>query len=668
MAVMLTVTGMPGVDAQAAGKPAFNKKSVTLKKGKTTTLMLKNASGKVKWSIDKKKIASLKVKNKNTVQIKAKKPGKAKITAKLAGKKYICRLTVKNVSKPAEQNAVTGPTAVTAKTAAPVMTSQAGGQTMAPQGTATVPGASSTPDPASVVTETPSSSGKPVVSDMPEDTKKPETTEAPAGTKSPSETAKPSKTVKPSQTHAPSMTRKPVETKAPASSGVPQQTKAPQASPKVTEKPVMLISGAESTDQKVQKIDVYQSYRDYYIEVLGDIYSVKEVRDSIQFTYGAGDARITNEEYKQEAFQSDSVPGYYVIEVTGTVNGKTVTQTYFLIRSRQCEPPTTAQPPQMTANPEYHGGLIADAASGDDRVQAVTVYNDDERDIHFIEVFGDFKDIQKMYSSIGFSFASEDAEIVSAEYSAEAYFSDGAPGYYRIEVTGTLDGQTVTQTYFLGRVGYFDLEVMENDNAKIMDYSGWGEHLVIPAVIDGYQVTDIDDAAFAYAKGFQKVILSEGIENIGTKAFYGCDKLTSVRLPESLDSLGGEAFGGCSELTDINIPESLTDFGGFALTDTPWFDNKLTASENKMVIVNHVLIGVDYEETDVVIPDGVTVIAPEVFLICTNLQNLTIPESVNLIGEDNITAEDSVQLWVQEGSYAQSFAVKNGLSYKLLVQ
>lgn len=73
---------------QAAVK--LNKKSVTLIKGQSTTLKISGTKKKVKWSSDKKTVATVTQKGKVT----AKKTGTAKITAKIGSKKYTCTVKV----------------------------------------------------------------------------------------------------------------------------------------------------------------------------------------------------------------------------------------------------------------------------------------------------------------------------------------------------------------------------------------------------------------------------------------------------------------------------------------------------------------------------------------------------------------------------------------------
>ncbi len=100
LAAVLVFGSLSPVQTTAASKIRLNKKKVTLLAGAKVKLKLKKARKKVKWSSSRKKVASVSQKG----VVTAKKAGTAKITAKSAGKKYICRVTVKSASA----NASTG--------------------------------------------------------------------------------------------------------------------------------------------------------------------------------------------------------------------------------------------------------------------------------------------------------------------------------------------------------------------------------------------------------------------------------------------------------------------------------------------------------------------------------------------------------------------------------
>lgn len=83
-------SGFNQTKAYAAGTIKLSTTTLNLAKGKSSTLKLNNASGKVKWSSSNSKIAKVNKSGKVT----AKKIGKATITAKCNGKSYKCKVFV----------------------------------------------------------------------------------------------------------------------------------------------------------------------------------------------------------------------------------------------------------------------------------------------------------------------------------------------------------------------------------------------------------------------------------------------------------------------------------------------------------------------------------------------------------------------------------------------
>ena len=87
LVVMLLLLLMP-VEASAA---RISKRSKTLLKGQSFTLRVKGTSQKAKWSSSKRSVARVN----SAGVVKAKKVGKAVITARVGNKKYTCTVTVK---------------------------------------------------------------------------------------------------------------------------------------------------------------------------------------------------------------------------------------------------------------------------------------------------------------------------------------------------------------------------------------------------------------------------------------------------------------------------------------------------------------------------------------------------------------------------------------------
>ncbi len=119
LTLALMITMMPSVqtNVQAKGKMKLNKKKVTLYVGKKVKLKVKNKTvkKKVKWKSTNKKVATVTKKG----RVKAKKPGRATIIAKVGKKKLKCKVVVKKKKVPVTTKPVVTKPTVTTK---PVVT------------------------------------------------------------------------------------------------------------------------------------------------------------------------------------------------------------------------------------------------------------------------------------------------------------------------------------------------------------------------------------------------------------------------------------------------------------------------------------------------------------------------------------------------------------------
>ncbi len=125
LSVALILPLMGGNISEAASKPKLNKSKITMTAGSSFKLKVTGVK-KVKWSINKSKIAKLTSKKKTTVKINAKKAGKAVVTAKYTlkgkSKKLTCKVVV-NAKNIDDVTPSVAPTAVPSPTqTAPVQT------------------------------------------------------------------------------------------------------------------------------------------------------------------------------------------------------------------------------------------------------------------------------------------------------------------------------------------------------------------------------------------------------------------------------------------------------------------------------------------------------------------------------------------------------------------
>ena len=120
--------------------------------------------------------------------------------------------------------------------------------------------------------------------------------------------------------------------------------------------------------------------------------------------------------------------------------------------------------------------------------------------------------------------------------------------------------------------------------------------LIIPEIIDGKPVTSIDK-----------------------KAFYKCSSLTSITIPDSVTSFGDYAFWNCTSLTAIEVST-----GNPNITSV----NGVLFSKDQTTLY---IYPEGKKDAGYTIPNNVTRIATGAFFQCSNLKNITIPESVTSI-------------------------------------
>ena len=86
----------------------------------------------------------------------------------------------------------------------------------------------------------------------------------------------------------------------------------------------------------------------------------------------------------------------------------------------------------------------------------------------------------------------------------------------------------------------------------------------VPACVDGAPAKEIAPDAYADNTTVKEIVLPEGLERIGDRAFRGCTELREIVLPSTLKTIGDGAFEGCSRLWEAILPEGLRHIGSSA--------------------------------------------------------------------------------------------------------
>lgn len=129
----------------------------------------------------------------------------------------------------------------------------------------------------------------------------------------------------------------------------------------------------------------------------------------------------------------------------------------------------------------------------------------------------------------------------------------------------------------------------------------------------------------------KKVVIKDGVTNIGNYAFHDCFNLTSVEIPNSVTSIGDRAFSACESLTSIAIPNSVTSIGIFAFDHCSSFTS--VKIPNSVKILGGYAFYYCTSLTSIEISNSVASIGDATFSNCTSLTSIEIPNSVTSIGD-----------------------------------
>ena len=208
----------------------------------------------------------------------------------------------------------------------------------------------------------------------------------------------------------------------------------------------------------------------------------------------------------------------------------------------------------------------------------------------------------------------------------------------------------------------------------------------------------------SYGEEMIKVIIEDGVTNIGECAFYGCSRLSSITIPNSVTSIGNSAFSGCSDLTSIVIPDGVVSIGkrsfyscrnltsitfGCDLTSIGESAFSACTKINNVFITNIVawcslsfassfsFLGVDPPSPymyrlyidgviaqNLIIPNGTISISNKSFKGCSSIESVTIPNSVTSIGNDAFSSCDN--LFIVKSEITKPFNCSDAFSEKTL--
>lgn len=150
-------------------------------------------------------------------------------------------------------------------------------------------------------------------------------------------------------------------------------------------------------------------------------------------------------------------------------------------------------------------------------------------------------------------------------------------------------------------------------------------------------IQEIGEFSFARSS-VASVVLPEGVEHIGFGAFYHCDGLRDMALPDTVMCVEPKAFSHTMWVEDFlgggNVSEADDFPEGEGTSEADDFQESESASiEDDFLITGGVLAAYRGNAAEVAVPEGVRVIAGEVFQNHTEIETITLPDSLLVVGE-----------------------------------
>ncbi len=155
--------------------------------------------------------------------------------------------------------------------------------------------------------------------------------------------------------------------------------------------------------------------------------------------------------------------------------------------------------------------------------------------------------------------------------------------------------------------------LMLHDSVRIIGYCCFAQTGITGEIVFPSGITEIWSYAFSECHGLNGIVLNEGLEYIGSRAFKDCGGLTGeLVIPSSVKEIKSYAFQGCSGINSVVLREPPDSFevGVFSFCSSV---------------------------TSVILPDGMVKTGGHAFDGCTNLSSVSLPQSITVISAASFT-------------------------------
>ncbi len=218
--------------------------------------------------------------------------------------------------------------------------------------------------------------------------------------------------------------------------------------------------------------------------------------------------------------------------------------------------------------------------------------------------------------------------------------------YYHQEIISVTIPDSVTE---IGEYAFKYCSNLENiripDGVTVVSSSTFAHCSKITSITIPNSVTTIEELAFFACYSLTDIIIPDSVILIGESAFESCRKAQSITIGNGVKTIGKWAFAKCDSLTEIAIPANVITIECTAFSDCESL-GKITVDSNNLYYSNDdygVLFNKDKTtlvqypsgsaSTNYVIPNSVTTLCTYAFCYASNLESVTIPDSITSLDD-----------------------------------
>lgn len=204
-------------------------------------------------------------------------------------------------------------------------------------------------------------------------------------------------------------------------------------------------------------------------------------------------------------------------------------------------------------------------------------------------------------------------------------------------------------------------------------------------------LTTVGTFAFAFCMGLTDITIGDEVTKIARDAFIGTgyynddanwednvlyigkylivarETLTAeLTVKDGTKLIADSAFSGREELTGIVLPDSVKNIGKGAFFGTGYYDNEANWEDGVLYVGKYLIGAKDTISGNVAIKDGTVCIADRAFAGCADMEEITVPDSVENIGIEAFAGCTKATVCCNTYTHAHTYAVENNIPFILL--